>query len=40
MNDYITKPVKIEQLSQVLSRCQPLSNVKLLARLPENGHGL
>jgi CheY-like chemotaxis protein len=25
MNDYITKPVKIEQLAQVLSQCQPLA---------------
>jgi CheY-like chemotaxis protein len=24
MQDYITKPVKIEQLSQALSQCQPL----------------
>jgi CheY-like chemotaxis protein len=25
MNDYITKPVKIEQLAQVLSQCQPIA---------------
>jgi CheY-like chemotaxis protein len=25
MNDYITKPVKIEQLARVLSQCQPLA---------------
>jgi CheY-like chemotaxis protein len=24
MQDYITKPVKIEQLSQALRQCQPL----------------
>jgi CheY-like chemotaxis protein/nitrogen-specific signal transduction histidine kinase len=26
MNDYITKPIKIEQLAQALSRCQPLDS--------------
>jgi CheY-like chemotaxis protein len=31
MNDYITKPVKIEQLAQVLSRCQPLTQDSLRA---------
>jgi CheY-like chemotaxis protein len=29
MNDYITKPVKIEQLARVLSQCQPLATKKL-----------
>jgi CheY-like chemotaxis protein/nitrogen-specific signal transduction histidine kinase len=29
MNDYITKPVKIEQLAHVLSQCQPLSKPSL-----------
>jgi CheY-like chemotaxis protein len=26
MNDYITKPIKIEQLAQALSRCHPLDS--------------
>jgi CheY-like chemotaxis protein len=34
MNDYITKPVKLEQLAQVLSCCQPLLSYRTLATQP------
>ncbi len=37
MNDYITKPVKIEQLAQVLSRCQPLTQDNLRANAHVSG---
>jgi CheY-like chemotaxis protein len=36
MNDYITKPVKMEQLAQVLNRCQPLTTV--IVSDPERSH--
>ncbi len=38
MNDYITKPVKLEQLAQVLDRCQPLA--QLMAGNHECSHVL
>ncbi len=35
MNDYITKPVKLEQLAQVLSCCQPLQSYSPIAAQPD-----
>jgi CheY-like chemotaxis protein len=36
MNYYITKPVKIEQLAEVLSYCQPLINYQQLVSTPQS----
>jgi CheY-like chemotaxis protein len=40
MNDYITKPVKLEQLAQVLSHCQPLNTTPIKSSQPglESSH--